>query len=453
MRLLFTCLLACLVAGPLFAGPRKPSVLFLLTDDQRADCLSCTGHRHLKTPNIDRLAKEGVLFENNFVTTSICCVSRASYYTGRLARHHPVSDFKTPLTPELLQASFPGVLKKAGYRTGALGKWGIGGPEPKEVFEFWKATGGQDTYFQMEDGKRLHQSEALAVRAEKFLRSLKADEAFCLLVLYKSPHEPYQIDPADAELFKDITFPVPKTYNDEHFNTLPEFIRKSEGRTRAMRTHPTPEKYQEFVRTYLRLIASVDRSVGRIRKVLEDIKRDDDTIIVFASDNGFFLGEHGLSHKWLMHEESIRVPLIVRDPRLPKERQNTRNRELVLNIDVAPTLLDLAGVKAPRGMDGQSLAPLLRGDKTAWRDHFFYEHHFHYGGKIPRTEGVRTKDWKYITYFDVKPAHEELYDLRNDPLEEKNLVGERSARDKLGELRKLYEREVKRLPPPVLPRE
>lgn len=441
-----------MAAGPAAAGEaRRPNFLLLVTDDQRWDCLGTMDHPLLRTPHIDRLASEGVLFRNAFVTTSICCVSRASIFTSRYARNHGVGDFSTPLRPDVLAASFPARLKQAGYRTGCLGKWGIGGAAPTELFDCWQATGGQGEFFETVDGKLVHNSELLARRAEAFLRHASPDQPFCLLVLYKSPHDPFLPDPRDAELFEDQQFPVPKTYSDAAFLSLPDFIRNSEGRTRLSHRHPTLQAYQEFVRQYLRCLAGVDRSVGRIVDVLKELAQYDETVIVYTSDNGFFLGEHGLSGKWLMHEESIRVPLIVRDPRLPADCRGTELNELVLNIDVAPTLLELAGVDAPAEFDGRSLRPLLAGTAADWREHFFYEHHFHYGGRIPRTEGVRTNDWKYITYLGVNPGYEELYDLRNDPLEAQNLAGDEAFRDRLAAMRELYRRYVERMPPAVLP--
>jgi arylsulfatase A-like enzyme len=433
------------------AEPKRPSVVVFLTDDQRADCLGCAGHPLLKTPHIDRLAAEGVRFQNAFVTTSICAISRASLFTGRLCRNHKVGDFATPLPREVLAAGFPALLKKAGYRTACFGKWGVGGPPPTEVFDTWDAWGGQGTYFLDLNGQKLHNSEYLARRAEEFLRSCKPGQPFCLLVYYKSPHEPYQPDPRDAALFKDDKVPVPRTATAAHFEKMPAFIRESEGRTRALKNHPTPEAYQEFVKQYLRCLAGVDRSVGQILNVLDDLKRTDDTLVVYSSDNGFFLGEHGLSHKWLMHEESIRVPLIVRYPALPRAMHGKRLEQLVLNIDVAPTVLDFAGLEAPAGTDGRSLRPLLTGKPVEWRTDFFYEHHFHLNGKIPRTEGVRTADWKYITYYDVKPAFEELYDLKQDPHEEKNLAGDPAHKERLEQMRALYRQHLAKLPPPVLP--
>ncbi|MBL8793484.1 MAG: sulfatase [Planctomycetia bacterium] len=452
MRCLFAIVCSLIVVSTARAEtPPRPNILILFTDDQRADCLSCAGHPLLKTPHIDGLAKDGTLFRNAFVTTSICCISRASLITGRLCRHHQVGDFATPLPPAVLASSFPALLKQAGYRTGCFGKWGIGGPPPKEMFDVWDAWGGQGDFFHNVDGQKVHNSEWLARRAEEFVRSCKPGQPFCLIVHYKSPHDPYLPDPRDAALFKDDKIPVPKTASRAAYEKLPDFIRNSEGYLRAQKSHPTPESYQEFVKQYLRCIAGVDRSVGKILGVLDELQLKDDTAVVYSSDNGFFLGERGLSHKWLMHEESIRVPLIVRYPRLHAERRGQRLTPLVLNIDIAPTVLDLVGVKTPNKMDGRSLKPLLEGQRVEWRNDFFYEHHFHYGGKIPRTEGVRTADWKYITYFDVQPAYEELYDLAKDPHEEHNLAAEPAYRERLATMRALYKQHVGKLPPPVLP--
>jgi arylsulfatase A-like enzyme len=438
------------------AADRRPNLVLLLTDDQRWDCLGVSGHPLLKTPNIDRLAATGTNFPNAFVTTSICCVSRASFFTGQLCRHHQVGDFNTPLPPEVLAQSFPALLKKAGYRTACFGKWGIGGPPPKDIFDSWDAWGGQGEYFLNLDGKRVHNSEYLSRRAIDFINSCKPDEPFCLIVLYKSPHDVQQPDPRDAELFKDARITPPKTATDEHFNRLPEFMKTSMNRSRAVRDFPTAEKYHEYVKNYLRCIVSVDRSVGEIMKALADKKVADDTLTVFSSDNGYFLGERGLIHKWLMYEESIRVPLIVHYPRLAKV-EPVKLDAMALNIDVAPTFLDYAGVPIPKGTDGRSLRPLLEEKTPNWRNHWFYEHHFHARGSkegpIPRTEGVRTSEWKYITYIDEKEPFEELYDLKNDPLEEHNLVTDPKHAQRLRIMKAMYADYAQKLPPVVLPRE
>jgi arylsulfatase A-like enzyme len=434
-------------------APARPNLVLLLTDDQRADCLSCAGHPLLKTPNIDRLAKEGAHFRNAFVTTSICCVSRASYFTGRLGRNHKVGDFNTPLPADVLAASFPALLKKAGYRTACFGKWGIGGAQPKGIFDVWDAWGGQGEYFLQLDGQKVHNSEYLARRALDFIRGTPADQPFCLIVLFKAPHDPFQPDPRDVGLFEDVAIKPPKTATKEHLEAMPPFLRESLGRAWALRDIPTADKYEQYVKNYLRLIAGVDRSVGQILQALDDQKHAQQTLVAFASDNGYFLGEHGLVHKWLMYEESIRVPLIVRYPQLPKERQGIKVDELALNIDLAPTFLDFAGLEIPRGVDGASLRPLLEGKPARWRKDFFYEHHFSppKGPAIPRAEGIRTQRSKYITYLDPGVNYEELYDLRADPLEEHNLAGARDQAEQLRALRKRYQEYVAKLPPAVLP--
>ncbi len=443
---------------PFLAGaapPPPPNFIVIVTDDQRWDCLGTAGHPILKTPHLDRLAAEGIRFTQAFVTTSICCISRASIATGLYARRHRVADFSTPLPPEIIERSFPAVLKRAGYYTGCLGKWGIGGPAPAGVFDFWDAWGGQGTFFHALEGEEVHNSEFLARRAEKFLRSRPASGAatrpFCLLVNYKSPHDPYFPDPRHSAAFERDTIAVPRTYSEAHFAALPAFIRESEGRARLQKRHPTPEAYQAFVKQYLRCILSVDESVGRLLALLEELKLAENTVVVFTSDNGFFLGEHGMTDKWLMHEESIRVPFIIRDPRLLPARRGMTCDDIVLNIDLAPTVLALAGLEPPAGTDGRSLAPLLAGERADWRQDFFYEHHYHHGGRIPRTEGVRTRRWKYITYFDVAPPFEEMYDLAADPLEERNLAKDPAHAETLKRLKARYEELRAGLPPAVVP--
>jgi arylsulfatase A-like enzyme len=428
---------------------RRPNILLLLTDDQRADCLGCAGHPLLKTPHIDKLAAQGVLFNNAFVTTAICCISRASIVTGQYARHHRVPDFATPLPPEALSRTFFALLRQMGYRIGGFGKWGIGGPAPKHLFDAWDAWGNQGPYFHPVGDDKVHNTEWLARKAVDFLQSCPKEQPFCLMVWFKAPHEPFLPDPRDAELFKNVRAPAPKTYTKAHFEALPPFLRQSLGGQWAARDWPTPEKHQEYVKNYLRLVAGVDRAVGKITTALEQAKRADDTLILYSADHGLFLGEHGLAGKWVMHEESIRVPFLIHYPRLPAAMRGKRLDEMALNIDIAPTILDFAGAKIPKETDGRSLKPLLSGQSTKWREHWFYEHHYHHGGSIPRTEGVRMADWSYITYFDVK--YEELYDLKGDPLQERNLAGVPEYRERLSAMRALHREYVERLPPPVPP--
>lgn len=417
-------------------APKRPSFVLMVADDQRWDTV---GHPVLKTPNLDRLASEGVLFRNAFVTTSICAISRASIMSGRLARNHRVGDFGTALPADVVP--FPALLKKAGWRTGCFGKWGIGGKPPEGVFDVWDAWGGQGPYFH----DKVHNSEWLAQKADDFIKSTPRGQPFCLVILFKSPHDPYQPDPRDAELFKDVDFPAPAS----DFAKLPEFLRTSEARIRHDKW-VGKAGFAEFVRNYLRCVAGVDRAVGKIAASLDAAGVDDETLVAYTSDNGFLLGEHGLIEKWQMWEESIRVPMIIKAPWTSPSMRGKRLDAMALNIDLAPTIIDWSGEAVPGEFDGRSLRRLLVGRASSWRTEFLYEHHFHYGGKIPRTEGLRTERWKYVTYFDVNPPFEQLFDLKEDPKELRNLALE--GADPLAEMRTRYRQAVGGLAPAVVPK-
>jgi arylsulfatase A-like enzyme len=426
----FIALCLALTPAPLLAqdAPKRPNIIFLLADDLRADVLGCYGDRLAQTPHVDALAKRGIVFRNCFVTTSICAVSRASFFTGQYARRHKINDFATGLTPRQFAQSYTGLLKAAGYRIGFIGKYGVGNkmPEQKE-FDYWRGFPGQGKYF--DKGTPLHINRRMGDQAVEFLKSCDKKTPFCLSLSFKCPHaqdrapREFPPDPQDEKLFTDVTFPVPRTASEKFFKLLPEPVQQSEGRKRwAIRFH-TPEKHQEIVRDYYRLVTGMDREVGRIVAMLEELGFADNTIIVFTSDNGFFFGERGLADKWFMYEESIRIPAIIVDPTLPRRRTGQAVEQLALNIDFAPTLLDAAGVPIPATMQGKSLRPLMRGESPDWRHEFFYEH-LTLPKIIPPSEGVRTTRWSYIRWVGSEPHVEELYDLANDPYQERNVVAE-----------------------------
>jgi len=432
----------CAAGAPRRAGPRRPNILLMVTDDQRADAMSCAGHPLLATPNMDRLAAEGVRFTHAFVTTSICSASRASIISGWYASRHGVgmgNQNSGTLPEKAWDESFPVQLKRAGYRIGCLGKWGFNCAKAKDLFDTWFAWAGQGTYFHDVDGEKVHNAEMLARKAEAFLRAGPADQPFALIVYYKGPHAPFKPDPRDADLFKDSEVPPPKTYTEAHFRAKPEIVRTSLGRSRLMKRHPTSHAYQDFAKRYLRCVASVDRSVGKILGTLDALGLADDTAVIFSSDNGFFLGEHGLSGKWLAYEESIRVPLLVRWGGLPAAMRGKTVEAFALNVDIAPTILDLAGLAAAEAMDGRSLRPLLTGAGGPWREDLFYEHHYHHKGTIPRTEAVRGRRFKYIRYFDPDPDVEELYDLSADPHEEHDLAADPAHAGRLAAMRRRWQ--------------
>lgn len=430
---------------PLLSSSRteKPNILFLLTDDQRWDSLGCMGNPIVQTPNLDGLAKDGLLFENNFVTTAICCTSRATLFTGRYGSTMDLHRFDKALPGEAWQTSYPMLLRQSGYRTGFVGKFGIGDPLPSADFDYWEGFPGQGSFYEKEIFEGKHLTQVMTESACRFLESSGADQPFCLSVSYKAPHSnpefPDRIfppDKRDLDLYKDVVFPTPKTGDESHRQRLPEFIRESEGRIRRQNWF---KDEQETTRDYFRLITGVDRSVGDILDVLREKGLEENTVIVFTSDNGYFLGEKGFEGKWFMYEESIRTPLLIRDPRLPANLRGRREKRMSLNLDMAPTLLGLAGISAPPAMKGQSLVPLLQGEQPTWRSEWFYEHLFPHP-KIPRSEGVRTEKWKYIRYLDIEPVYEELYNLETDPHEEYNLAGDQSYHSRLEELRISYTR-------------
>lgn len=421
----------------------RPNIVFVLTDDQRFDALGCMGNEIVRTPHIDGLAKNGVLFTNAFCTTSICAVSRANFLTGQYARRHGILGFNKALTDKQFANSFAGLLRKSGYRTGIVGKWGLGGKPPADQYDEFKGYRGQGRYFPIGKSKQPgeHLTHKLGDQAVEFLDGCEAGKPFLLQLYTKAAHcqdsdpWPFQPDPRYDDLYADATIPLPKTATEKHFQNLPPFLRTSEARKRWFVRFANKELYQKSVKDYYRLVTGIDDVVGRLQKKLKEKGFADNTVIVFTSDNGFYLGEHGLAGKWFMHEESIRLPLVIYDPRLPEKLRGRKVDEFALSIDVAPTIEELAGVEIPGDVQGKSLLPLIRGEKTDWRPDFFYEHNFKHGS-IPQTEGVRTSRWKYTRYVSEDPVYEELFDLKNDPHEEQNLAKVAEHAEVLDRLRK-----------------
>ena len=430
------------LAGGKNPAAGRPNIIFLLTDDQRADAMGCMGNPIIHTPNMDGMAKNGVLFTNAFVTTSICCSSRASIFTGQYSRRHGINDFAKDFSESALAQTYPMLLRRAGYRIGFIGKYGVGKNLPGAKFNYWAGIGGQPKYEHKDNnGRYKHLTQIMAEQSIEFLRTCPKQQPFCLSVSFKAPHvqdvDPRQFiyDRAYKNLYSDVTIPTPKTADSRYFEALPEFLQNSEARRRWQIRFSTPEKFQESVKGYYRLVTGVDVVIGQIRDELKRLNFNDNTVIILTSDNGFYLGERGLAGKWFAHEESIRVPLVVFDPRAGKKARGVTVGEIVLNIDIAPTILELAGLEAPQEMRGHSLIPLLTSRRCKWRTDFFYEHLFSHP-RITKSEAVRTQRWKYIRYFEQQPIYEELFDLKNDPRETVNLTKDERYRKTLKSLRK-----------------
>jgi arylsulfatase A-like enzyme len=454
LLLIGLCLMPALMGSAATIPPAKarPNLVFILTDDQRFDSMGCAGNPVIQTPNLDRLAASGVRFVNHFATTAICCVSRASILSGQYERRHGIGNFSTPFTPIQWAATYPMLLRAAGYRTGFIGKFGVGNAKQiaaKETdFDHWGGLPGQagEWFIDPKDPTRTHATARFGNEALEFIEGCDAATPFCLSISFNAPHardgkpREFQPDIRDETLYATNTLPVPVTATDEQFRRLPEFVQQSEGRRRWEKRFANPEMFQSTLRDYYRLVTGIDREVGRIMAKLAERGFGTNTVIVFTSDNGWFAGERGMADKWLMYEASIRLPLIISDPRLPESTRGRTVDALSLNLDCAPTLLDLAGLPLPETMQGKSLRPFLTGTRPAdWRTDFFYEHHF--GPKIiPPSEGIRTERWTYLRWMPPNPELEELYDLRADPFEQRDLSADPAFADTLKSLREQWRR-------------
>ena len=312
--------------------PKKPNIVFILTDDQRWNMMACAGDPIIHTPNMDALAKEGVRFPNMFVTTAICAASRASILTGLYERTHRYTFNTKPIRDEHIAISYPVLLRKAGYRTGFVGKFGVGVEKGAtlRMFDSFVPLTRTPYWKKQKDGSMKHLTDIEGEKAIAFLDTVKPGQPFCLSVSFNAPHaedndpKQYYWQKEVDDLYKDAKFPIPKTMTDDFFNALPDFLKNSESRVRFKWRFDEPKKYQVMVRGYYRMISGVDLVIGRIREALKKRGLADNTVIIFTSDNGYFLGERGFADKWYIYEHSIRVPLLVFDPRAEGRARTSR---------------------------------------------------------------------------------------------------------------------------------
>jgi arylsulfatase A-like enzyme len=422
-----------------FAADAKPmNVLILYADDLRHDSLGVAGNPVVKTPSIDKLAGEGVRFTHNCVTTSICGVSRASLYSGQWMSRHGASGFVMWKTP--WELSYPALLRSNGYHTGHVGKW-HNRPDPEGKFDFGRFYNGRHWY-PTPDGGKIHSNTRNENDAMEFLRDRPKDKPFYLNVAFFTPHaedghkEQFRPQPETMALYQDITVPVPPNATDESWKRMPPFFNaKNESRNRWTWRFDTPEKYQTMMKNYYRLITGIDTTCGRILDELEKQGVLDETLVIFTADNGYFHGEHGLADKWYPHQESIRVPLIIRDPRMARDKKGSTDDAMTLTVDLAPTILTAAGIGVPDVMQGRDIAPLyLAAEKPAWRTEYFYEHpSVGKPGFIPASEALVRKDWKYM--FWPEHDYEQLFDLTHDPREEHDLAKDPAQAGRLAAMR------------------
>lgn len=432
--LLFPTLLVHLLASaPL-------NIVVLYADDWRFDTLGAAGNRYVHTPNVDRLATQGVYFRNAAVTTAICGVSRATLLTGQwMSRHgqHDFGMFKTPWTDTL-----PARLRAAGYQVAHVGKW-HNGKFPAEKYDFGREYSGTH-WITTPQGPMIHVTQKNESDALEFLRTRDPKKPFYLQVAFFAPHaedkhpQQYLPQPQSFELFNDAPVKVPVNATPESASRLPDFLSspENEGRHRWGWRFDTPGKYQMMMKNYLRLVAEVDATCGRILAELDHQGLAGNTLIIFTADNGYLHGEHGLADKWYPFEECIRVPLIIRDPRQPAPGRVSD--QWALNVDLAPTMLAAAGLPPADTMQGRDLSPLYAGPAPAdWRQDFFYEHPtIRSKSFIPASEALVTKDWKYVRWPEY--AREQLFQLSTDPHEENDRINDPAAAGILGQLKQRF---------------
>ena len=433
---------------------KRPNIIFILTDDHRVDALGYAGNPIIKTPALDKMAREGAYFKNAFVTTPICAASRASILTGLYERTHGYTFQQGPLKKQYMEISYPVILRQNGYYTGFFGKLGVDYNDADKLFDkadiydrsermkdrrgYFYKTIGQDT---------VHLTRFTGHQAQEFLHNVPGNKPFCLSLSFSAPHaqdwakEQFFWQPKSDTLYRNVRIPDPVLKDDKYFNALPKDVREGFNRTRWFYSYDTPEKYQEHYKGYYRMITEVDDEIRYLWKLLEEKGLAENTVIIFMGDNGLFKGERQISGKWLMYDMSIRVPLIIYDPRAKKHNEVD---DMVLNIDIPKTVLSLAGVKVPEIFQGESLVPYLKGKKASKvRKSILFEHLWDFK-PIPSSEAIRTKEWKYIRYRTIQ-APEELYNIKTDPDEMNNLASNPKYKKIIEKLRNVCTTQAEKL--------
>ena len=425
-------------------GAKPRNVVFILADDHRFDFMGFMGKvKFLETPHMDRLAREGAHLQNTFVTTSLCSPSRASILTGQLSHKHGVVDNNTDIQPGLV--FFPEYLQELGYQTAFMGKWHMGhdSDEPRPGFDKWVSFRGQGQYYNGAlnvDGKQVkatkHISDELTDYAVDWLKQ-ERDKPFFLYLSHKAVHAMFEPAKRHLDRYKDapLEYPASMADTEENYRGKPQWVKEQRNSWHGVDyMYHGQMDFDTFYRRYCETLLSVDDSIGRVLDCLKEIGQADSTLVFYMGDNGFCFGEHGLIDKRHMYEPSMRAPLLAYCPEIIKP--GTKVRQLVQNIDIAPTVLEAAGAQPPEHMDGRSILPLLEGKNVPWRDAVFYEYYWEVNfPQTPTTFGVRTDRYKLIHYHGVWET-DELYDVQNDPDEMHNLIDQPEHRKLVADLRK-----------------
>ncbi len=433
----------------------RQNIVFILSDDHRYDFMGFMdgAPAFLETPNMDRMARQGAHAANAFVSTSLCSPSRASILTGQYMHHHRIVDNQRPEPAGTV--FFPQYLQEAGYQTAFVGKWHMGHEhdDPRPGFDHWAGFKGQGAYFDPElningTHRRFkgYTSDVLADHALEWLRTGRdRRRPFFLYLSFKAVHYPFQPAPRHAGRYahKEVKRPETMANTEENYQTQPRWVRErrysihgvDHMETGPYDNDPVPS-FDDLYRNYCETLHGLDENLGRVLNYLDETGLSRSTLVLYMSDNGFALGEHGFYDKRDAFEESIRVPMLAYAPGMIEA--GTRITQMVQNIDIAPTLLDAAGVRIPEAakMDGRSFLPLLRGETIPWRDHILYEYYWEWNfPATPTVFAIRTERHKYIFYHGVWD-HDGFYDLQTDPHERWNLINVPACREQIEAMKK-----------------
>lgn len=440
---LFALLTACAQQKGASPAPKNSgiNVVFILSDDHRYDFMSFMGKvPWLQTPNMDRMAREGAHLANAFVSTSLCSPSRASILTGQYTHHHAVVDNESAVPDS--DRFFPEYLQAAGYQTAFVGKWHMGEitDKPRKGFDYWASFRGQGVYFgptinvngtEVKHSDSSYVSNILTGYALDFLEHRDKNKPFFLYLSHKAVHAEFMPSPKDKGKYNGKPIPYPPSMyppGDKHYDPkypynysdVPDWVKKQRYSWHGVDfMYHGAIKFDDFYRNYCETLLSVDESIGEVLDYLEKNGLMDNTVVLYMGDNGFTMGEHGLIDKRQAYEESMRVPLLAIGKGV---KPGIVVNQMIQNIDIAPTILDIAGLPEPSNMDGRSFARLLQGDSIAWRDTIYYEYYWERPfPQTPTVYAVRTDRYKFIRYQGVWD-NDEFFDLVEDPHEMNNLI-------------------------------
>ena len=456
-------LIVSLIACDVVIADQPPNVIFFFTDDQTTSTIGCYGNQIVQTPNIDMLAREGTRFRNAFVSHSICWVSRTTVLSGLTGR-----TYGTPGNHDVAQADavatlYTDLLRDSGYRTGFFGKWHAKMPKgyrQQDHFDEFEAIGRNPFYKKQADGSLRHETEVIVDRGIEFIKRQPKDKPFALNLWFNACHaEDGDRRPGIGQfpwprttdgMYEDVTIPPPRLGDQGIFDELPDFLKTTINRERYFWRWNTEEKYQTNVRAYYRMVTGIDQSIGRVMDALREAGMDQNTIIVYSADNGYYMGNRGLAGKWSHYDDALRVPMIIFDPRVDQSHRGQVTDAIALNLDLPATILDWAGVEVPDRYQGRSLKPIVSDAVPSnWRTDSFHEH-FAVRNRIPAFEGIRNDRFKYVRYVDHE-NHEFLHDLQSDPDELINFVSDPRYADTLAEMRRRTDERVAELGGPLQP--